>query len=243
MAPGQEDRKKSAQLRLLGIFVVAGVVAGLLLAAVLKLSSLIGGADPETVASASLQAMREQARLTPFTARYVAIVTSTQSRLILSSEKTLIMPGTVRYEIDLAKLRQRDLRWDEASRTLRVTLPPLEISEPEIRLDEIREYGSGGLRMMLTGGEEPLDAANRRRGRRELMEQARSPMPMRLARDAARRAIERSFEMPLRAAGIEATVRVRFPEEGTDEPSRMDASRRIEDVVAEEKAKGAAGRR
>ncbi|TFI58685.1 hypothetical protein E2493_08600 [Sphingomonas parva] len=36
------------------------------------------------------------------------------------------------------------------------------------------------------------------------------PVPMRLARDAARRAIERSFAMPLKAAGKDANVAVRF---------------------------------
>jgi hypothetical protein len=72
--------------------------------------------------------MREQARLTPFAARFVAVVTSTQKRFGLSAQKTLIMPGTVRYELDLARIQQRDLSWNEASKTLSITLPPLEIS-------------------------------------------------------------------------------------------------------------------
>src|SRR3546814_1679472 len=55
------------------------------------------GYDPETVVAASLQGLQEQNVLVPFTARYVAVVTSTQSRLGLSAKKTLIMPGTVRY--------------------------------------------------------------------------------------------------------------------------------------------------
>ena len=65
--------------------------------------------DPVTVAAASLQAVREQAVLTPFAARFVAVVTSEQHRFGLSAKKTLIMPGLVRYEIDLAAMRQRDL--------------------------------------------------------------------------------------------------------------------------------------
>ena len=58
------------------------------------------GYDPETVVAASLQGLQEQNILVPFTARYVAVVNSTQSRLGLSAKKTLIMPGTVRYELD-----------------------------------------------------------------------------------------------------------------------------------------------
>jgi hypothetical protein len=177
--------------------------------------------------------MREQARLTPFAARFVAVVTSTQSRFGLSAKKTLIMPGMVRYEIDLAKLQQRDLAWDPAAKKLTVTLPPIEVSRPEINLNELQEYDSGGVLMALTKSEDRLDAANRQRGQQELIRQARAGLPMRLARDAARRAVERSFAMPLKAAGIEAEVSARFADEGTQDPSYLDRSRRMEDVLKE----------
>jgi hypothetical protein len=181
--------------------------------------------------------MREQARLTPFAARFVAVVTSTQSRFGLNAKKTLIMPGMVRYEIDLAKLQQRDLAWDQAAKKLSVTLPPLEISRPEINLNELQEYDSGGVLMALTSAEDRIDAANRQRGQEELVRQARAALPMRLAREAAKRAVERSFEMPLRAAGIEAEVEARFADEARQEPSYLDRSRRPEDVLKERAAK------
>src|SRR3546814_3258102 len=59
--------------------------------------------DPVTIANSSLQGLQEQNRLSAFAARYVAVVTSTQSRLGLTAEKTMIMPGMVRYEVDLGK--------------------------------------------------------------------------------------------------------------------------------------------
>lgn len=199
-----------------------------------RLPGLFGsGPDPETVASASLQAVREQARLTPFAARFVAVVTSTQTRFGLNAQKTLIMPGMVRYEIDLTRLQQQDLQWDPAAKRLTVTLPPLEVTPPQINLNDLREYGGGGVLMAVTSAEDRIDAANRRRGQQELMKQARDPFPMRLARDAARRAVERSFVMPLRAAGIEAEVVARFPDERTQDPSFLDRSRRMEDVLKE----------
>jgi hypothetical protein len=188
------------------------------------------GPEPESVATASLQSLREQARLVPFTARFVAVVTSSQRRFGLSAETTLIMPGTVRYELDLAKLSEEDLRWDAAERRLSVMLPPLEISRPEVALDEMREYGGGGVLSALTDVEQRLQQANRLRGQQELVQQARQPVPMRLARDAAKRVVERSFAMPLRAAGIDATVAVRFGDEPADDRSRLDRSRSIEDV-------------
>lgn len=171
--------------------------------------------DPVSIATASLQAVREQNRLTPFVARFVAVVTSEQRRFGLSARKTLIMPGLVRYEVDLAAIEQDDLGWDATTETLAITLPPIAISGPQVELGSIREYDAGGVLMALTDAETQLDAANRKAGQVELLRQAREALPMKLARDAARNAIERSFAMPLRAAGIDAKVIARFEGETT----------------------------
>lgn len=168
------------------------------------------GYDPQTVVAASLEGLKEQNVLVPFTARYVAVVTSTQSRLGLSAKKTLIMPGTVRYELDLGRLKQSDLDWNGATRSLTVTLPPLRLAGPEIDIDAISEFRDGEILLTLTDAEASLDAANRKAAQEELIRQARGATPMRLAEGAARTAIEQSFAMPLKAAGIDATVTARF---------------------------------
>jgi hypothetical protein len=217
---------------LLGLAVAAGIALGLAIAGSLNIGRFFGGTNPETVASASLQSMREQQRLTAFTARFVAVVTSTQSRLGLKSQKTTILPGLVRYEIDLSRLRQKDLDWNDAAKTLSVTLPPIEISGPQVNPADIRNYGGGGLVTALTGGDDQLDEANRVRGQQALLRQAREPMPMRLARESARQAVERSFAMPLRAAGIDARVVARFVDEGRSS-EQMDRSRSVEEVMKE----------
>jgi hypothetical protein len=186
--------------------------------------------DPETIVSSTLSGMREQNRLTSFVASYVAVVTSEQSRLGLTARKTLIMPGTVRYEIDLGKLGPQDLRWDEAAKQLTVTLPPIEVAGPQVDLNAIREYDGGGLLMRLTNAEERLDAANRKAAQAELLRQARSPTPMRIAREASRRAVERNFALPLRAAGVDARVIVRFPDEARS-PEQMDRSTPLNEVA------------
>ena len=173
------------------------------------------GYDPETVVAASLQGLQEQNVLVPFTARYDAVVTSTQSRLGLSAKKTLIMPGTVRYELDLGKLKQSDLDWDAATNALTVTLPPLRLAGPEIDIDAISEYRDGEILLTLTDAERTLDAANRKRAQEELIAQAKGATPMRLAQGAARTAVEQSFAMPLKAAGIDAKVTARFADAPT----------------------------
>jgi len=192
-----------------GLVVLALVAAGLWIGVTNYVARKLDP-DPVTIATASLQAVREQNRLTPFAARFVAVVTSSQTRFGLTAQKTLIMPGMVRYEIDLAKLDQGDLAWDAATSTLTVILPPVEISGPQVDLAQIREYGEGGVLMALTDAEARLDSANRERGQQELLRQARETLPMNLAREAARNAISRSFAMPLRAAGVDAKVIAKF---------------------------------
>lgn len=187
--------------------------------------------DPTTIASASLDGLREQNRLSTFAARFVAVVTSKQSQLGLSTEKTLIMPGMVRYEVDLGKLTQRDVAWDEATKTLAVRLPGIEVDGPQVDLTATREYGTGGLLTTFTDAEARLDGANRKAGQLELMRQARESAMMRLAHDATRRAVERSFAMPLRAAGIDATVKVAFADEPSASNERWDVSRSLEQVL------------
>ncbi len=187
--------------------------------------------DPTTIASASLQGLREQNRLSAFAARYVAVVTSRQSQLGFSTEKTLIMPGSVRYEVDLGKLTERDVAWDANTRTLAVRLPPVEVDGPQVDLAAIREYGTGGVLTTFTDAEARLDAVNRARGQAELLRQAREPTALRLARDATRRAVERSFGLPLRAAGVDAKIVVRFADEAVPDNERWDVSRSIGEVL------------
>jgi hypothetical protein len=173
--------------------------------------------DPVTIASASVAGLREQNRLSAFQASYVAVVTSTQSRLGLTAQRTIIMPGTVDYSVDMSKLTQRNVVWDAKSKTLGVTLPPVEVSPPRINLSAIREYGETGILTTFTSAGEQLDEVNRAAGQKELVSQAMQPQPLKLARDATRRAVEQSFAMPLKAAGIDATVRVRFAGEGQND--------------------------
>ena len=216
---------------LLGLLVGAGLTA------LLRPADPVASANPETIANATLLSVREQGRLTPLAARFVAVVTSRESRLGLEARKTLIMPGTVRYSVDLARLRRQSLEWDEPTRTLSVTLPPLEIAGPDIDLNEVQEYSEGGIVMALTDAERTLDQVNRRSAQDELMRQARDRTPTALARNAAMRSVARSFAMPLRAAGIDASVAVRFVDpSGGEEALFLDRPRRIDEAVRDRQA-------
>jgi hypothetical protein len=193
---------------------------------------IFGGPNPKTIASASLESMRAQNRLVAFVARYVSVTTSTTSRFGLSAKRTLILPGDVRYELDLSKLQPDDVTWEASSHTLSVRLPEVEIAGPDVDLAAVQEYGAGGVLSVLTNAEQQLDETNRTQAVADLRKQASAEVPMRLARSAARAAVERSFAMPLLAAGFkDAKVVARFPTEGSDQASYLDLSRSYNEVL------------
>jgi hypothetical protein len=236
--PGKLAAERSVRLdRPLSIALIAlALVVGLALGSALGIGKwLFGGPNPQTVATSALQSMRAQNRLVPFVARYVSVVSSSDSRLggLLTAERTLILPGDVRYELDLSKLGPGDVRWDGGSGTLSVRLPDIEIAGPEVDLHAAREYGAGGVLGALTDASGALDQANRDRAVADLRKQASAEVPMRLAREAGRQAIERSFALPLQAAGFkDAKVVARYPAEGDGGPAEyLDHSRSYNEVL------------
>jgi len=228
---------------------IGAIIVALVLGVLLGMTSgivdrIFGGPDPKTIASSSLESMRAQNRLITFVARYVSVVSSEEQRLggLVSTERTLILPGNVRYEVDLSQPQPDDVRWDAGSQTLNVRIPAIEIAGPEVDLGAAREYGSGGVLANLTNAETQLDEANRARAVADLRKQAQAEVPMRLARNSARQAIERSFSMPLKAAGFEnAKVVARFAgEEGAADPSYLDTSTPYNEAIEEARRRRAA---
>ena len=202
---------------------------------------IFGGPNPKTIASASLESMRAQNRLIAFVARYVSVTTSETSRFGFSSKRTLILPGDVRYELDLSKLQPGDVTWDAGTKTLKVKLPEIEIAGPDVDLAAAQEYGEGGVLSALTNANQQLDSANRAKAVADLRKQAQGATQMRLAHQAARAAIERSFAMPLVAAGFkDAKVIARFPTEGSDDASYLDLSTPYDEAIKEAERRRAA---
>lgn len=215
------------------VLLLVGAALGLALAPETKAPP----ADPKTIATATMLSVRDQGRLVALTATFVASASASESHLGLTARKTLIMPGTVRYGVDLARLRRSSLAWDEETKTLTVTLPPLELSGPKIDLNQIREDKEGSLVMAIADSEKALDSENRRAAQEDLMRQARAAEPMRLARDSAMRDVARSFAMPLRAAGIEASVAVRFLDPaGREEAAFLDRPRSVDQRLRDRQA-------
>jgi len=223
---------KALVIAMVGVALVLGVLLGISSGIVDK----IFGPNPKTIAAASLESMRAQNRLTVFAARYVSVVSSQQQKFggLMSSERTLILPGDVRYELDLSQLQPKDLSWDGSTHTLKIQLPEIEIAGPDVDINQVKEYGGAGVLSALTNANEQLDQANRDRAVKDLRQQATASVPMQLAHQAGREAVERSFAMPLMAAGMkDVKVVARFPTDGTDDPSYLDFSTPYNEAIAE----------
>jgi len=236
------DRRlnKALVLAMVAVALILGVLVGITTGIA---DRIFGGPNPKTIATESLESMRAQNRLTVFAARYVSVVTSQQQRLggLISSERTLILPGDVRYELDLSKLRPNDVSWDGSSHTLKIQLPEIDVAGPDVDINSVKEYGGGGVLSSLTDANQQLDQTNRARAVTDLRKQATAAVPMQLARQAGRAAVERSFAMPLLAAGFkDVKVVARFPTDGADEPSYLDLSTPYEQAIKEAERRRAA---
>ena len=235
------DRRLNKPLVL--AMVAVALILGVLVGIATGVADKIFGPNPKTIATASLESMRAENRLTVFAARYVSVVTSQEQKLggLVSSERTLILPGDVRYELDLSKLQNKDVSWDGSTHTLKVKLPEIEVAGPDVDINAVREYGGGGVLSALTNANQQLDAANRQRAVVDLRKQATAAVPMRLAHQAARDAVERSFAMPLVAAGFkDVKVVARFPTEGENDASYIDLSTPYEQAIQEAERRRAA---
>ena len=196
--------------RLKRLVVVAAVAIALLLGVLIGVATgvadrVLGGPDPKTIASASLESMRAQNRLIAFVARYVSVTSSEQQRFggLVRSERTLVLPGDVRYELDLAKLQPNDVTWDASSNTLQVRLPEVEIAGPDVDISAAREFGTGGWVAWSEPKRRPSGIANR-------LSLARPLSLAALVIDACD-----ASEM-LRLAGTTAVVVARFPTKSRD---------------------------
>jgi len=213
------------------------MIVGLLLMAVLAWVLLRRPeASPVDPVGTTVAALSKQNRLNVFSAQVVTSITAREERLggLVSAQTTAIIPATVHYQIDMAKIGADDLRWNAETRTMDVTLPPVEITDPQQHPERAQRYSNGALLRSVTDVGDRLTTATFRGADAQFRREAQSPQLMRLAEAAAKEAVARNIGAPLQAAGLgQVTVNVRFAHEGTRDPSQLDRSRRIEDVLKE----------
>jgi Protein of unknown function (DUF4230) len=165
----------------------------------------------------SLTAFEKANRLTVFSAQLAPVVSADDVRGygLLKSRQIAVIPARVDYTLDLSKLDATRFQWDPAGKMLTVTLPPLQVSKPN--LDEARaQYLREGV--WITGpAQAKLTRDNTLLAERQAADQAANPALLYLAKVSARQAVAQNLTVPLKAAGhAGVTVTVRF--EGEPSP-------------------------
>lgn len=159
----------------------------------------------------SLTAFEKANRLTVFSAQLAPVVSAEDERAygLLKSRQIAVIPAQVDYTLDLAKLNADRFQWDAPGKMLTVTLPPLQISKPN--LDEARaQYLREGV--WITGpAQAKLTRDSTLLAERQAVEQAANPVLMGLAASAAKQAVAQNLAVPMKVAGYgDVRVVVRF---------------------------------
>lgn len=177
----------------------------------------------EAALGAMVVAFQEQNRLSVFRAQVPVFVTNRRDGWIFDVEQFGVIPASVEYVLDLGKLKKESFDWDDEARRMTVTIPEPLITDPKIDIRRAKIVNRG----ILVSGNVALDLLKKNvaTARRQAINEARNPQMMRLAREAARKAMTHNVSVPLQAAGYEdMTVEVRFSDEPKSDPSYLDRS-------------------
>jgi hypothetical protein len=130
-----------------------------------------------------------------------------------ANSRILLVSGHVRYDIDITSLKPDNVIWDDESKILTIVLPAFILSGPDINMHGVRELRPDGALAPVHNAGEVLGDNGIKDAKLELLKQAWGDEAMQRARDATRHLIERTFSVPLHAAGVKATVKAKFANE------------------------------
>jgi hypothetical protein len=151
---------------------------------------------------------------------------------ILHGELTVKQPWSVAYFLDMGQLGLDDYIWDERTRTLLVRAPAVVPEKPNI--DESRQVVGYRGPFITRDMQTRLRTDVARGASTQAAQEAAKPENMSAATKAAREALARNLEVPLRVAGLgDVRVQVQVPTDGRTSREQWDLSRSMEAVLAE----------
>lgn len=188
----------------------------LALAAFLGWRAYIFQEEGDPVASAML-AFEKQNSLVVFSSHFEVVAESEYEQslgpvTLRKVRQAAIIPADVDYRLDLSGMDAEAFDWNEESQTLKVTLPQLQTSRPNLDEGKARIFTEG---LLNTGGSQQLlSEQNSEIAGRKAQEFAKNPEILGLARTAAKEAVRQNLAIPLQVAGYEnATVSVTFEDD------------------------------
>ena len=194
---------------------------------------LLSSRGDEIPVQSMVTGFQRQNELTVFRAQVVAVPTSRKDGVldILDRVQTSIVPATVRYTIDMSRMRDTDIAWNADTKTATVTAPPLVVQPAELDPVAKRVFRTGPPAAASTWDE--FDRSNMIKARREAGNLARAPDLLKMARASARDALGKNAELFLRGAGIaDAKVVVKFVDERRS-AEQMDRSTPLSEVLGQ----------
>ncbi|GGE84643.1 DUF4230 domain-containing protein [Sphingomonas prati] len=160
-----------------------------------------------------------------------SVASDTRMGGMLVSNRVMKAPFEASYFVDLSRLDRRDYRWDARSRTLIVTVPDVRVDAvnvDESRMTVDRTSGLFVSRAAMAALQKQASAGAQAVARRE----ANKPERLAAARRNGRAQIAALLVRPLRIAGVDATVRVRYEGEPGGDDAQLDRSRSIAEILA-----------
>ena len=156
--------------------------------------------------------------------------TDTRGLGMLTSNRLMKAPFEVEYFVDVSALGPADFGWDAARRTLIVRAPPVRVGS--VNIDEAHTYIDKTTGMFVTrAAMATLRQQASARADRVATAAALEPRNLARAQENARRSLAALFRGPLGAAGLDATVLVRFDNDPNRDKARWDMSRSLSEVL------------
>lgn len=149
----------------------------------------------------------------------------------LTSTRVVKAPYEVNYFVDLGALDTRDFRYDDRRKVLLVEVPDVVVGHADVDEANVTVDQTSGVYVSRDAMAE-LQKRVSATAQSVVTEKARSPENMAKARDNGRAALQRLFSGTLAAAGLPATVQVRFA--GEPRPTngdQWDLTRSLEEVL------------
>ncbi|UVO52351.1 DUF4230 domain-containing protein [Sphingomonas sp. SUN019] len=228
---------------------IAKAVAGLVLLAVVVVAIVVGyrtwterytvtverersGVAVAQVVAATLSKAGDL-RVSRLSGTVQGVGSDTRGFGMLTSQRVIKAPFEVNYFVDVGTLTPRDFRYDEARKVLLVDAPDVRVERANV--DEAKTYidqtsGVFVTRAAMTAMQRQASAA----ATRVAADEARKPENIAAARNNARAAIAALFAAPLAAAGLDATVEVRFADDPVEGGERWDVSRSLDEVLRDQ---------
>lgn len=155
---------------------------------------------------------------------------------IFPSSQRVRIPFSVDYQIDVSQLDADDYRWDPATRTLVVRLPPVQVAEPNIDESRVQVLDRDGI-WISRRAQDQLNSRLTNGAINQARQEAADPQRRASAEANAKRVVSEMIRTPLTAAGLGdvEVIALGSAETPANRQAReqWDVSRSIEDVLRE----------